>query len=55
MGNVFEQVSIDTVKTTYEFMIALGNGARIFSQSQRAAVEDESNHQIIGKPHFETV
>lgn len=49
VGNVFERVSVDALKTTYELVIGLENQARFFSQSQRAAVEDKSNHQISGK------
>ena len=55
MVNLFERVSIDALKTTYELVIGLENQVRFFSQSQRAAVEDKSNHQITRKPHFETV
>lgn len=50
MVNFFERVSIDALKTTYELMIGLENGARLFTQSQPAAVEDKSNHRISGKP-----
>ena len=45
-GIVFERVSIDALKTTYELIIGLENGARFFNQPQRAAVEDKSNHKI---------
>ena len=31
MVNLFEQVSIDALKTSYELMIGLGNGARILA------------------------
>ena len=41
MVNFFERVSIDALKTTYELMIGLENGARLFTQSQPAAVEDK--------------
>lgn len=43
-----ESVLMLWLKTTYELMIGLENGARFFSQSQSAAVEDKSNHRISG-------